>query len=397
MKYSKIVGKNIKNINRYFVLFIFTVLLFVASLYSLFISINGTFAWFTNTVLVPPYEVYYFPNWPSEFSNSPNGMYQGAYSSYNVLENQFGTPEGYEFVGWSTSFDGDGSLYQYGDVIYLEDDLFLFAQWRKISDIEDDTEDGVTDEENPEITDPDVDDPGDEGDSDGSVDDSEATSDDKNDEDSTIEGEGTEGDASTGDSNSSENSGTTSGSGGSGGGAGSSGGGSSTGGGSGSSGGNSGGNAGNSGTTSGSSNSSNSSSNATDKEENNEIEEDIKVPVTYEFKFISGNKEYANTKCDVLEDGKCDLVLPMDNPIKEGYTFKGWSLSNLCSDEDIVNNPIIVNKNGIYYACFEINYDNKNSSNKWIYLVVAVWVITSIIIYKVIKNFKNKEVIIDED
>ena len=110
----------------------------------------------------------------------------------------------------------------------------------------------------------------------------------------------------------------------------------------------------------------------------------------YQFRFISNNIEFASTACEVLEDGTCKLLLPSDIPKREGYEFIGWSLSNLCPENDIIVDSVSVNSSNTYYACFEINV-SATDNGRWIYLVVSVWLIAGVAIYLSIRNFKKNE------
>ena len=58
----------------------------------------------------------------------------------------FGVPDGYEFIGWNTSSDGTGNFYQESNVIFIETDYSLYAQWKDLSLIEPPLDDEITDD-----------------------------------------------------------------------------------------------------------------------------------------------------------------------------------------------------------------------------------------------------------
>ena len=120
-----------KNKKLLLIISLFTILLFISSLYILFLSLSGTFAWFTNnsTEVVPPHIACYFPNWP--LKGSPSSHCDQFYTNYTFLDNMFGIPEGYEFAGWNTIEDGSGIYYRVDESFDLDDNIFIFAQWRK--------------------------------------------------------------------------------------------------------------------------------------------------------------------------------------------------------------------------------------------------------------------------
>lgn len=380
MKYSKFIKDNVGNSVSYLFSFIFTILLSITL--CCFSNMKGTQADFNGVSgsLGIAYKIVYLSNFPDDSSDSTQISKYSSSKYFLIATNEFNVPEGYEFVGWNTLQDGTGTSYQPDDFTSVDSSLYLYAQWKLIGDIEEDDstiDDEPSDSENAETEDKDdviedIENP---------TDDSETGEDNTDDSSGDVDGE----------SNTSGNTGTGSGTSGNGTGSGSSGN---------SSGGTSSGNSGSTGSSSSSSNasSSNSSNNSNNEsvkqenmttDENNSVEEE--VPVIYRFKFMNGNMEFANTSCDVLEDKTCELLLPKNSPTKDGYTFKGWSLSNLCSKNDIITNSIKVNSDNTYYACFEIKVDTEDKGNEWIYLVLSVWAIASVAIYFSIRKFKMEE------
>jgi len=385
MKYSKLIKESSRYVNSYLFSFMVTILLSV--LLCSFGNIKGTQASFGGVtgVIGSSYKVIYSSNWPDvSFGADQTVVSNLSSSSYLIRNNLFNVPDGYEFIDWNTLSDGSGISYKPDDFVNIESVLYLYAQWNIIVD-DDENNDSVEGD----ITTGDKDDSSnsesDEDDMSGSLDDSSNSEGDEDDMSGSLDD--SDKDNSTGSSdNNEENSGSISnngtGSGTTGSGTGSSG----------SSGGqNSANNAGVAGGSSSSGNvsssdNSNTSSNESVQQENS-IDEEIFV--VYKFKFMNGNNEFASTSCEILKDNYCELLLPKDNPIKDGYTFKGWSLSNLCSANDIIIEPVKVNSDNTYYACFEINVDTKNEDNGWIYLVISVWVIASVAIYFAIRKFKK--------
>ena len=379
MKYSRIVIKKIENQQSYFYVLVFTILLFMTLCY-FGTDVKGTQAGFGgNTGIIQyPYKVVYSSNWPENYTNSDYTIEYGALRTYNVLDNMFLVPEGYLFIGWNTLNDGTGIEYIENDTITVTSNLTLYAQWVLVDkdDIQDETDEDVIDGEENEI-------PGDDSSTDDTLDDENNSSDGED----SGEGTGSSGDVNSGEETEnsgtieSNNGGTGLGSGTSGSGSGSSSGGASSGNGSSSS-----GNSNNS----GNSNSSSKNENNTDNNISNGNSFEEKVPVIYQFRFISNNIEFASTACEVLEDGTCKLLLPSDIPKREGYEFIGWSLSNLCPENDIIVDSVSVNSSNTYYACFEINV-SATDNGRWIYLVVSVWLIAGVAIYLSIRNFKKNE------
>ena len=126
-----------------------------------------------------------------------------------------------------------------------------------------------------------------------------------------------------------------------------------------------------------------------DNEEDKPKEEEL--PKIYEFKFMNDGVEYAITKCDILQDGTCKLVLPNTIPSKRGNVFNGWSLDKDCF-KHIIKETMDVNSGATYYACYiEIKEKNENKNNygMWI-VVIGIWILVSRLIYGVIKGFKNR-------
>lgn len=52
-----------------------------------------------------------------------------------VLYNNMFTRTGYDFTGWNTTADGIGTGYQPGDELLLEEDLVLYAQWKRSNNV----------------------------------------------------------------------------------------------------------------------------------------------------------------------------------------------------------------------------------------------------------------------
>lgn len=348
MKYSKIVKDGYQYRNSFLISIAFSVLLFV--LLSCFgVGIKGTEAYFSGIEpdLTYDFVITYLSNYPVDIDDDITFVGNSS-DEYTVIDNTFfDVPSGYKFVGWNTKEDGSGIVYNVGSVVSIDSNLYLYAIWDKITDIDNNGDERQDDDK----------------------------------EDNNTNNENNNGD----NINSSGNgSGQSNG--------GSSGSGSSNGGNSGS--GTSNGNV-NSGNVSGnaSNNSGNSNNSKNPVINNDDKEDDIEVvlPEIYEFIFINGENIYASTSCDVLENRTCKIVYPSNNPIKIGYKFKGWSLSNLCIDDDIITSDIDVDGNRTYYACYELDENYDKSDNKWIYLVIGVWIIALIMIYFSIRKFRKND------
>jgi hypothetical protein len=53
-------------------------------------------------------------------------------SNYTIV-NQGYTRVRYEFIGWNTRSDGLGTYYLNGQVIFVTNNIILYAQWRPIN------------------------------------------------------------------------------------------------------------------------------------------------------------------------------------------------------------------------------------------------------------------------
>lgn len=142
--------------------------------------------------------------------------------------------------------------------------------------------------------------------------------------------------------------------------------------------------------TSGGSSSNNNISDATenieiDREDNNE---NIDNNEYYEFKFINGNSEYFSSRCLVV-DGSCELILPNNNPIANGYRFTGWSLKKGCPEGSGIVNSIYVESGNTYYACFVTSNKKNNNVYLWI-IVLGISIISIKLIWNLINEFRKK-------
>lgn len=361
MKYSKFIKENLSNLQLYIFSFIFAILL---SVILCFFGVKGTFASFGGVtgVIGSSYKVVYSSNWPVGSLGENQEIETSVGSIYAVLDNQFSVPDGYEFSGWNTLSDGTGTQYVQNEFIRVESNLYLYAQWTLVS-----VPDGGIEDINPGEDDTTI--GGEDSDQTGDINDNPFDSEDSGDKVTDFDENLNNGDDTMNDSDVSNSGGTVSGSA--------------------SSGGITGENSSESGSSSGNVSSDGINSNNSDS---SSIKDEDDSSVIYQFKFVNGNIEFANTSCNALKDKTCELLLPKDKPIKEGYTFKGWSLSNLCSKDEIISNSIKVNKSNIYYACFDVNIDLIDNGNEWIYLIISVWVIAGVAIYFSIRKFRKSEI-----
>lgn len=352
MKYSKIVKVNLESKIIYFGVFIFSAILFLI-LCSGYINLYSLGTWFTgNTaVLDSPYDVTYYPNYPTNVDLPDSIQIYDANLFYEVLDNSFVVPDEYIFINWNTNSDGSGKSYNMNDIIAMSENVILYAQWEFI---------GIVDD----LPDNDIDDKVDGDDSIDLPSDSDESDDNNSDETNDNSGNTSVG-----------GNGNTSGTPGNG----------SSGGGSSSSNGNS---ANNSSTGSG-----NSSNIINGSNNNNNI--NSKPKKKYIFKYLYDDEEIAVTSCVVSDNDMCELVLPTNIPNVNGYNFVGWSTSFEC-DINIISKPILVDSDKIYYACYKEdsvnNVDDDKKANDYVYVIVSIWIISSILIYFVIKKFKKSNV-----
>ena len=369
------------------------------------------------------FDVYYFSNYPNGFENVDPVADNQKSNYYKILDNtMFEVPDGYEFVCWNTMVDGSGTSYVLDDVEKLTEKLNLYAQWKIIEVIvpddkkiaygdvnlngEIDTDDYLIIEKHVNgvnlltgdaviNADVNVDGKIDLVDVDivkqvclgnnryvgflpnnpikiydiyeGNIEVSNGggnSNNGSNDEDSSGSGIGTSGGGtgSSGSGNGSSGSGT---------------GGSSSGT---SSNGNSGGS---------SNNKENGSSNNVEKEDNKDDVETEVIPVIYNFKYINDDKEYANTKCEVVNGESCELVLPI-SPSRNGYKFNGWNVDNNCLNNTMIKAPIMVSSSNTYYACFTILEVNTSKRKSYVlFIVIGICLITGRLIWYLIDNFRK--------
>ena len=160
------------------------------------------------------------------------------------------------------------------------------------------------------------------------------------------------------------------------------------------------GNSGNSGGNSSSGNSSGSSDNQVSGGSSNDKVEDKKeevfevVPVEkeFEFKYMNGSVKFDNTSCKTT-DGSCLIVLPSKTPLREGYTFKGWSINKDCKGKDLIVSSVLVSSSDTYYACYLKNVDSEEEGNKY-YIWIIVFLISGLslrLIWHLIYKFRCDE------
>ena len=87
------------------------------------------------------------------------------------------------------------------------------------------------------------------------------------------------------------------------------------------------------------------------------------------------------------------MILPKNDPLKDGYIFLGWSEKRDCSTDMIVINSILVDNDRSYYACFvkdNNNVDNGKKVNIWI-IVISIWILAITLIYHVVNYYKKRK------
>lgn len=373
MKYSKIIKENFQSKFTYIFTIIFSCLLFVL------LSFGGTklnliVTWFSGGADINEndYRVTYYSNMPEGVFCAIEFKMFGAQFFYEVRDNEFGVPNGYEFVGWNTNADGSGTSYKKGSIVLLEADFTLYAQWKSLLDDGDnafendddlnspDNDDVVGDNENTEDDSnkdsENVDRP------DGSLNEDTSNSDGNQNNDNSINGEVGHG---TGNGGTGSGNGSLSGSGNS-----------------------STDNYENSNppTNNSSVNNSNNNSSINDNIFKDEDREESKI---YKFSFFNNNMLFSMTSCEVLEDNTCMLVLPANTPNVEGRNFLGWSTNSSCNLE-VINESLKVNSNKEYYACYDDYLEENN--NSIIYLIVSIWCVAGILIYFIIRKYKKNNI-----
>lgn len=384
--------------------------------------LKGTSAAFGNITgsLTLPSDIKYYSNYPDDLEDlvtTDTGR-----KEYLLLDNMFEVPLGYVFVGWNTKEDGTGDSFKYNDQIYVTAILDFYAQWAIIEEDEDDNEiviaygdvnlNEVIDEDDYILVEKyvngsivldenmlrnaDVN-------QDGNVDlvDTdiikqafletdgyvgyfpgnpilkyeiyEKKEDISNDDIVNNNPENNGGNNNSGNSNQGNNNSS---------GVGSNNTGSKP----------SGGNA-----SSSNGNTSNSGSNNANKDgevnDNTNVDDNIDDEKNiYEFRYLVDDTVFSMTSCNNIVDGKCDLILPKGEPLKNGYIFLGWSEKSDCSTDILVVNSILVDNDRSYYACFiEDNnkVDNNNNINIWI-IVISIWIAAITLIYYIISYYKKR-------
>lgn len=107
---------------------------------------------------------------------------------------------------------------------------------------------------------------------------------------------------------------------------------------------------------------------------------------------MNGQKEFDNTSCETNTDS-CLIVLPDKNPLREGYTFKGWSNNKDCKGDILITSSVAVNSGNTYYACYLMNVDSENSGSKY-YVWIIVFSISALslrLIWHSIYKFRCNE------
>lgn len=402
---------NINNKNRFsiiwggclFVLFYIMIVGFGRGTYAYFGDPSGTGSLGGNI-----YSVFYYRNWPN--IDDTEVVQNKKYNITKVLsyDEIFTSLDGYKFIGWNTSRDGSGSYYDVEHVFSLTADFNLYAQWKLIIAYGDLNEDGIVNNDDYSLIDNYLNQSGNITDSgrinadvnqDGVIDlidldiikqvnlgtvgyvgflpnkpiliydiyegnidinddkddelnknDNKEQSNNKN-ENITSNGSSQNGTGQTGSGNSSG-------------------------------GGGSNGNIDNG--TNGNDNSivdDNKDEIDTDSEDESNNTDENKL----KFKFMNGNLEYLYSEC-VIQDGKCLLSLPKDNPKIDGYKFTGWSEDKECSSGRGILKSVYVDSDKVYYACF---VEKKNYKDIYLLIIIlCICLVSFKLIWNLIRNFK---------
>ena len=391
--------------------------LFYVMILGFCIYIKGTRAYFgdpsgSGSLGGEIYSVFYYRNWPN--MDDVQIFESKKYNITKVLsyDEVFTSLDGYRFIGWNTSRDGSGNYYEAEHVFSLTADFNLYAQWRLIIAYGDTNEDGIVNQDDYLLVESYLNQSGELSDSgkinadvnqdgeinlvdvdiikqaslgtalyvgflpdkpiliydiyEGNID---IGDDDKPNENNKDD---TDNNNSTGSEN------ITSGGNGNG----------QTGNGNESSGNGTGGkpNSGNN-ISSGDENNNldenvNNEGNISDEETNEKIDKN-----KLKFKFMNGNLEYASSEC-LIEDGKCLIILPKDNPKIDGYKFTGWSEDKECSSGRGILKSVYVDSDKIYYACF---VENKSYKDMYLLIIIlCVCLVSFKLIWNLISNFKKE-------
>lgn len=128
------------------------------------------------------------------------------------------------------------------------------------------------------------------------------------------------------------------------------------------------------------------------EEENDENEDSILENKILKFKYMNGLTKYDSTSCETTS-GSCMIVLPSNTPVREGYTFKGWSNNRDCKGKDLIVSSVSVDSGDTYYACYLKNVDYEEEGNKY-YIWIIVFLISGLslrLIWHVIYKFRHEE------
>ena len=409
--------KKLKSKNVFLTMCVCSIFLVLGMTYVSFdLMLKGTNAAFGNITgsLTLPSEIKYYSNFPDDLDNvifTDTGR-----KEYLILDNMFNVPLEYVFVGWNTESDGTGDNYKYNDQIYVTAPVEFYAQWVKQEDNKeiviaygDVNLNNIIDEEDYTLVQEYVS-------NNVILEDKALKNADVNQDglvnliDADIIKQaflGTDGytgyfpvapilkyeiyeekdivvetpsDDIVNNNNNNNNSGNNSGSQGNNnhGTGGSNGGGYKPSGGTGS-------------TDNGNNNNTNKDESVNDNANLDNNNADVKED--YEFRYLIDEIVFAITSCNNIIDGRCDLILPKNDPLKDGYIFLGWSEKNDCSTDTIVINSILVDNDKSYYACFikdNSKVDNGKKANIWI-IVISIWMLTICLIYHVVNNYKKRK------
>lgn len=128
------------------------------------------------------------------------------------------------------------------------------------------------------------------------------------------------------------------------------------------------------------------------EEENDENDDSIFEKKILKFKYMNGLTKYDSTSCETTS-GSCMIVLPSNTPVREGYTFKGWSTDRDCKGKDLIVSSVSVDSGDTYYACYLKNVDYEEEGNKY-YIWIIVFLISGLslrLIWHVIYKFRHEE------
>lgn len=124
--------KRLNRENSFLIIWVMCVLMLVGACNLGFLK--ETWSGFGNVTgqLGVPYTMSYYSNYPDDVLIETEERTESVVGiDYSIMVNVFEVI-GYEFVNWNTSKDGSGDVYNPNDSIKVQENLTLYAQWKKV-------------------------------------------------------------------------------------------------------------------------------------------------------------------------------------------------------------------------------------------------------------------------